>query len=100
MNPLPLYYSERLPEKDISHLVWSFWEFRVDENAPGPLRHEVFPDGCISVFYYCNKKFGYSGIGCSALNLETFVSDVHPGNFYWGMRISPAACARIFGFDP
>ncbi len=95
-----LHYREAAPAEEIAHLVWSFWEFRVSEDAPGPLPHEIFPDGCISLFYFCNKKYGYDGLMFSSLRLETFVTQVQPGNLYWGMRLAPAACAQVLGCDP
>lgn len=93
-------YREAAPSAEFSHLIWSFWEFRVAEDAPGPLRHEVFPDGCISIFYLTNKKYNFSLLGCSSLPSETVVTEVVPGNIYWAFRVAPAACASVFGTAP
>lgn len=95
-----MHYGETLPSPALSHLIWSHWEFRVAEEAPGPLRHEIFPDGCISIFYLTNKKYNFSLLGCSGLLRETLVTDVVPGSTYWAFRTAPAACATVFGTDP
>ena len=95
-----MHYREIAPSPELSHLIWSFWEFRVDERAPGPLRHEVFPDGCISIFYFANRRYDFAGIGCSGLIKENWVTEVLPGNLYWGVRVAPAACAQVFDADP
>ena len=100
MDPNYLFYREVAPAEEIAHLVWSFWEFRVRDDAPGPLPHEIFPDGCISLFYFCNKKYGYDGLAFNSLRLEKFTTEVQPGNFYWGMRLSPAAGEKILRCDP
>ncbi|HEV7644485.1 MAG TPA: AraC family transcriptional regulator [Pyrinomonadaceae bacterium] len=100
MNPNYLYYREAAPAREIAHLVWSFWEFKVREDAPGPLPHEIFPDGCISLFYFCNKKYGYDGLVFNSLRLEKFTTEVQPGNYYWGMRLAPVAGEKILRRDP
>ncbi len=100
MNANYLFYREAAPAREIAHLAWSFWEFRVSGDAPGPLPHEIFPDGCISLFYFCNKKYGYDGLVFNSLRLEKFSTEVQPGNFYWGMRLAPAACEKILRGDP
>lgn len=95
-----LNYREATPPLELRHLIWSFWEFRVADDAPGPLRHEVFPDGCISIFYLTNKRYNFSLLGCSSLPSETVVTEVVPGNIYWAFRVAPAACASVFGTAP
>jgi AraC-like DNA-binding protein len=94
-----LFYRESNAPAEIAHLVWSFWEFRVRADAPGPLVHEVFPDGCVSLLYFCNKKFGYDGLAFTPLSLKTIVTEVYPGSFCWGMRLAPAACSEILRYN-
>jgi AraC-like DNA-binding protein len=88
-------YREAAPPDDVSSFVLSFWEFTVrDEDFP-PITHEIFPDGCVSLLYHRNKNLQLSRLAFSGLHLESVTARVFPGDIYWGMRISPACCARI-----
>jgi AraC-like DNA-binding protein len=93
-------YREAAPSADLSRLVFSFWEFTALSDDFDTIEHEIFPDGCISLFYHRNERFGLRRIIFSGLNLETIAVPIFPGDHYWGMRISPAACAHVLRTDP
>jgi AraC-like DNA-binding protein len=93
-------YRETAPSTDVSHLVFSFWEFTTAGEDFGSIEHEIFPDGCISMFYHRNEKFDLRRIIFNGLNLESITAPVFPADTYWGMRISPAACANVLQADP
>ncbi|MEP6902239.1 MAG: helix-turn-helix domain-containing protein [Actinomycetota bacterium] len=88
-------YREMAPSTDVSHLVFSFWEFSTATEDFGSIQHEIFPDGCISVFYHRNDNFNLKQIAFNGLNLESVTTPIFPNDIFWGMRISPAACANI-----
>lgn len=93
-------YREIAPSTDVSHLVFSFWEFATANEDFGSIEHEIFPDGCISLFYQRNEKFGLRQLIFTGLNLESITAPVFPTDIYWGMRISPAACANVLQTNP
>ena len=95
MNFSKMSYREMAPSEDVSHLVFSFWEFTTASEDFGSIEHEIFPDGCVSLVYHRNEKFNLRRIFFNGLNLESITAPVFPGDIYWGMRISPAACARV-----
>ena len=93
-------YREAAPSEDVSHLIFSFWEFTTAAEDFGAIQHEIFPDACLSLFYHRNDKFNLRRLAFNSLNLETVSVPVFPGDTFWAMRISPAACAGILGEDP
>ncbi len=93
-------YREAAPSEDVSQMVLSFWEFTTANEDFGTIDHEIFPDGCISMFYHRNEKFDQRRIIFNGLCLESVTTTVFPGDAYWGMRISPAACANILQTNP
>ena len=93
-------YREAAPSTDVSHLVFSFWEFTTVNEDFGSIGHEIFPDGCVSLFYRRNVRFNINMLGLSGLNLESVITPVLPNDVFWGMRISPAACANVLRVDP
>jgi len=93
-------YREVAPSRDVSHLVFSFWEFTTSNEDFGSIQHEIFPDGCISLFYHRNEKFDLRKLIFTGLNLESITAPVFPTDIYWGMRISPAACANVLQTNP
>jgi AraC-like DNA-binding protein len=93
-------YREAAPSENVSRLVLSFWEFTTAKRDFGAIQHEIFPDGCISMFYHRNEKFNLRRIIFNGLSLESVTAPVFPGDTYWGMRFSPAACARILQTNP
>lgn len=95
-NP-PMFYREEKPNAAISHLVLSFWEFRVAENISAPVTHEIFPDGCVSVIFYCNKTAQSENLFVSAINPQSIYVSVNAGDKVWGMRILPEARRKFFG---
>ncbi len=95
-----MFYREIAPSPEISHLVLSFWEFLTQVENSEPIVHEVFPDGCISLLYYRNKTADADMLFNSGLSLETRKTQIFAGDTYWGMRFSPAACAKIFRINP
>lgn len=95
-----MFYREAAPSAELSDIVLSFWEFSVSENAPEPIIHEVFPDGCISLFYYRNLSLGINEISIAGLIVESIFVQVLPGDVYWGVRINPAAASAVLRLDP
>ncbi len=95
-----MFYREIAPSDDLRHVILSFWEFAVPDAAPAIVEHEVFPDGCASLFYLRNSKRGLNVTGISGLQLNTVVRSVSAGDTYWGMRISPASCSILLRMDP
>ncbi len=94
-----MFYREAKPSSEIEHLVLSFWEFVVPDDAPSPIGHEVFPDGCVSFIYNRNRKSGVSLLLVNGLHLESATKMVDSGDVYWGMRISPAATSAFLPGD-
>jgi len=95
-----MFYREIPASPEISHLVLSFWEFLTQVENSEPIVHEVFPDGCISLLYYRNKTADADMLFISGLSLETRKTKIFAGDTYWGMRFSPAACAKILRSNP
>ena len=95
-----LFYREIAPPAGLDALVLSFWEFTVEETAPEPVRHEIFPDGCVSLFYQRNERADFRRLALSGLNLTSVTVEVLPGDVYWGVRISPAAGASVLRAAP
>jgi AraC-like DNA-binding protein len=95
MNSGLMFYREAAPPSEFAHLVFSFWEFTVGGETQAPRQHEIFPDGCVSLFYHRNENFNIRKLSLSALHLESIKVPVFAGDIFWGMRISPAACARV-----
>lgn len=100
MNSALMTYRETAPSKDVSHLVFSFWEFAASNEDFGSIEHEIFPDGCVSLFYHRNDIFKLKRSFFSGLNLESVTAPIFPGDIYWGMRIFPASCANILRKNP
>lgn len=100
MSDVRVFYREIAPSPEIAHLVWSFWEFVLEGESIKPFVHEVFPDGCVSLFYYRNKNARAGSLLISGLSLESSKTQVSAGDAYWGMRFSPAACAKILRLSP
>ncbi len=100
MSNASMFYREIAPPPEISHLVLSFWEFLTRGETAEPIDHEVFPDGCISLFYYGNENADVNLLFVNNLSLETVRTQVFANDVYWGMRFSPAACAKILRINP
>lgn len=101
MNSAQMSYRELPPAPEFSHLVFSFWEFtRGGAADSAPVIHEIFPDGCISLLYYRNAAFGTKKLALNGLLMHPIEVPIFPGDVYWGMRFSPAACARILQREP
>ncbi len=98
-NP-PMFYCEESPSADSSHFVLSFWEFKVDDNLSEPLMHEVFPDGCISIFFSHNKTLSTHRLLIAETNPKLIYIPVNAGDTVWGMRILPEAGFLFFGENP
>ena len=93
-------YNEMLPPEEISHLLFCFFEFTIEGNSSAPTPHEVFPDGCVSLMYRRNEKLGINLLLLKGLSLETFHTEVFAGDIHWGIKLSPAACAKVLRCDP
>lgn len=98
-NP-PLFYREESPSADVSHFVLSFWEFKVDDNLSAPIMHEIFPDGCISIFFSFNKSLSTHNLLIAETNPKSVYIPVNAGDTVWGMRILPEAGFAFFGENP
>lgn len=95
-----LTYREELPAPEVSHLVYSFWEFTVSGESNAPVLHEIFPDGCISLIYRRNEKHNFSLMALAGLAIEPLKFQVLPGDIYWSARFSPAASRKILQGNP
>ena len=95
-----LTYREELPAAEVSHLVYSFWEFTVSGESNAPVLHEIFPDGCISLLYRRNERQNFSLMALAGLVIEPLKFEVLPGDVYWSARFSPAASRKILQSDP
>lgn len=100
MQNQPMFYREEIPSDKTSHFILSFWEFKVDDKISAPLMHEVFPDGCISIFFLRSKKYSFQKLAVAEIRLKSDFIPVDPGDCVWGMRILPEACSAFFGIDP
>jgi AraC-like DNA-binding protein len=94
------FYKEVLPNPSIDHLVFGFFEFSIESDSPEPIPHEVFPDGCVSILYRCNKRLNLEFFLVKGLSLETFHTEVFGGDMHWGLKFSPVASAEILRCDP
>lgn len=72
----------------------------MSNDAPTPIQHEIFPDGCVSLIYHRNENFNIRNLALNHLNLESIKVPVFAGDVFWGMRISPAAAAKVLGLNP
>lgn len=95
-----MFYREVAPAAEIRPFVLSFWEFTVGGESSAPAEHEIFPDGCVTLFYHRNERFNLRKVFLSGLHLETIRVPVFAGDVFWGMRLSPAACAQILRSNP
>ena len=93
-------YREAAPSGDVSPFVFSFWEFTSAAEDFGSIEHEIFPDGCISLYYHRNNNFNLRQLAFNGLHLAMVTTTVFPNSLLWGMRFSPAAAARILQTDP
>ncbi len=100
MSNALMFYREIPASPEVSHLVLSFWEFLAQGENHEPIVHEVFPDGCISLFYYGNENADVNLLFVNDLSLKTVRTKVFANDVYWGMRFSPAACAKILRVNP
>lgn len=99
-NRAMLQYREIVPSPDLSHLVMSFWEFTVTTGDSEPVMHEIFPDGCISLFFRRNDELNLKTLLLNNLHTSSVRFPVLNGDVYWAVRISPAACSRVLGYNP
>lgn len=99
---MSLFYREIAPSADVSPFVLSFWEFAVADGDFPPVQHEIFPDGCVSLFFHRNKKYNFEKFifAFNGLSLESHITQVFPTDIFWGMRFSPASCAFVLGENP
>lgn len=100
MKDAPLFYREEMPSAEAAHFVLSYWEFRVSAEISAPVTHEVFPDGCVSVVFYRNRKLGFQKSFISQINPKSIYVVVNPSDEMWGIRILPEACAAFLGTSP
>lgn len=100
MKNTPLFYREEAPSAAASHMVLSYWEFAVDDKAPAPLAHEVFPDGCVSIAFYRNRQIPFQKLFINPIHPKSIYVPVRGGDVFWGMRILPEAGRLFFRSDP
>lgn len=97
--PIPrVHYSERSASPLLEHQVLSYWELGV--RGAEPFVHRVFPDGCVGLVYQRNEHSGTSSVRIGGGRLHALTVPMHGGDRYWGVRLSPAACALWLGADP
>ena len=99
LNP-PLFYREESPAADISHFVFSFWEFKVAGELSASMTHEIFPDGCVSIVFYRNRHISFQKLSVAGINPKSVYMPVKAGDTVWGMRILPEAGGAFFGRNP
>ena len=95
-----MFYREEKPSAETSHFILSYWEFKVDDKISAPVMHEIFPDGCISLFFLRSKFHSFQKLAVSEINLKSVFVPGNAGDRIWGMRILPEACSAFFGIDP
>lgn len=95
-----LFYREIAPSLATLPVIAAFWEFTASGEKEAVITHEVFPDGCVSLFYYRNRKQKESGLLISQLSLESAQIPIRVNDVYWGLRISPAACRAFLRVAP
>lgn len=95
-----MFYREAAPTEELAPFILSFWEFSVPGDGRQAIDHEIFPDGCVSLFYFRNAVRGGHHVGITGLHLESVTKPVSAGDTLWGMRIAPAACAGVLRRDP
>ena len=100
MDASLMLYCEAIPSDDVSDIISSFWEFKIDARAQNSFLHTVFPDGCVSLVYHCHKMISLKTLLINSLTLKPSSYTIHPGESFWGMRISPAVCQTILGKNP
>ncbi len=93
-------YSEVLPSREISHLVFCFFKFTIDSADSAPIPFEIFPDGRISLLYRRNKRLNLNLLLVKGLGLEAFHTKVFADDLHWGVKFSPASSAKILRCDP
>lgn len=94
-----MFYRELFPPDRLRRVIVGFWEFVVPAVAPSG-EHEVFPDGCLSVIFVRNLISGVERVGLVGPQTQTVTQPALAGDRVWGMRISPAALAKVLGTDP
>ena len=95
-----MFYREAAPADILKPFILSFWELLVPEGEPSPISHEVFPDGCVSVFYFRSQSRGVDRLAITGIRVESIAKSVSAGDIFWGMRIAPAACRDVLRQDP
>jgi AraC-like DNA-binding protein len=93
-------YYELAPSSDLAHLVLSYAEFTIGLDAPGPIAHEVIPDGCVTLVYHRNGAKGVSWLRVVGPRLASFRTEVKAGDVFWIARLSPAACRLVMNCAP
>jgi AraC-like DNA-binding protein len=93
-------YCELAPAPDLAHVVLSYAQFAIAPDARGPIVHEVITDGCISLVYHRNPAQAVTWLKIVGPRLEALRTEVHAGDCFWIVRLSPAACRRVLGCAP
>lgn len=97
---MDLTYRELPPSRRLAHLVRSYWAFSVAEGVRGPIRHEVIPDGCVSLSFWRAAEAGGGRLRIVGPRTEFFAVPVWGGQEFWGARLAPAACEAVLGIAP
>jgi AraC-like DNA-binding protein len=95
-----MHFREAAPSPDLAHLVRSHWEFSVREGAGGPLTHDVFPDGCVSISYGRNPAFPGARLSVLGPRVQVFTVPVWGGHCFRGIRLAPSATSAVLGREP
>jgi len=90
------HYGERLPAPPLRRWIWSYWEFRVETGAPGPVSHHVPPDGCTCLVGIVAEGAATT-VAVSGPWLEPLVVPADPAAWYCGLRFRPGAAGPALG---
>jgi AraC-like DNA-binding protein len=96
-------FRESPPSQDLAPLVRSHWEFVVAAPAGAagvPARHEVFPDGYVSISYGRHPRVPGARLGVLGPRLDVFTVPVWGGHVFRGVKLAPAATNAVLGCGP
>jgi|GEM_PF-1414952 len=99
-------YSEYKPAEELSQLIFCYWifEYNPKPNESGKaeeLRHNVLPDGCVSLLFQNSKETGSRRFEAAFLGPTTAIykTVVPAGNITIGIRFYPGVVDCFFDID-
>jgi AraC-like DNA-binding protein len=93
-------YSELPAPRDLAHVVMSYWELTVIPDVTGPVVHEVFPDGCVTLACLRQRQTLPPLLRVVGPRLKPLRTELQAGDVWWGARLSPAAAHLVLGCAP